>query len=222
METIAILGATGSGKTSLVNLIPRLYDVTGGKVLVNGIDVKDYAVAQLRNLIGYVPQKSFLFTGTIAANIDYGENGKMAATLNEIKKAAEIGQAREFIEAKEGGYQSPVAAGGTNFSGGQRQRLTISRAVCRNPDIYIFDDSFSALDFKTDRILRQKLREHASGATIIMIAQRIGTIKNADRIIVIENGKIVGNGKHDELMRECAVYRETALSQMSEQEATGQ
>ena len=217
-ETLAIIGATGSGKTSLINLIPRLYDVTGGSVLVNGVDVRDYQVHELRNIIGYVPQKSFLFTGTIAGNIDYGENGKMANTLREIKKAAEIGQAKEFIEEKEGTYQSPVFAGGANFSGGQRQRLTISRAICRDPEIYIFDDSFSALDFKTDRILREKLRENAQGATIILIAQRIGTVKNADRILVLEDGRIVGNGKHEELIRECDVYREIALSQLSEQE----
>jgi len=220
-ETLAIIGATGSGKTSLINLIPRLYDATGGSVLVNGVDVKDYRVHELRNMIGYVPQKSFLFTGTIAANIDYGENGKMANTLNEIKKAAEIGQAKEFIESKEEAYQAPVFAGGMNFSGGQRQRLTISRAICRDPEIYIFDDSFSALDFKTDRILREKLRENAQGATIILIAQRIGTVKNADRIIVLENGRIAGNGKHEELIRDCDVYREIALSQLSEQEVAG-
>ena len=170
-------------------------------------------------MIGYVPQKSYLFTGTIAANIDYGENGKMAATLNDIKKAAEIGQAKEFIEQKEGAYQSPVFAGGMNFSGGQRQRLTISRAICRDPEIFIFDDSFSALDFKTDRILREKLREHSKGATVILIAQRIGTVKSADRILVLENGRIVGNGKHEELLEKCDVYREIALSQLSEQEA---
>ncbi len=220
-ETLAVIGATGSGKTSLINLIPRLYDTTGGSVLVNGVDVRDYRVNELRNIIGYVPQKSFLFTGTIAGNIDYGENGKMASTLNEIKKAAEIGQAKEFIESKEGDYQSPVFAGGMNFSGGQRQRLTISRAICRDPEIYIFDDSFSALDFKTDRILRQKLRENAEGATIILIAQRIGTVKNADRIIVLEDGRVVGNGKHEELIRDCDVYREIALSQLSEQEVAG-
>lgn len=217
-ETLAVIGATGSGKTSLINLIPRLYDTTGGSVLVNGVDVRDYHVHELRNMIGYVPQKSFLFTGTIAGNIDYGENGKMANTLKEIKKAAEIGQAKEFIESKEGAYQSPVFAGGMNFSGGQRQRLTISRAICRDPEIYIFDDSFSALDFKTDRILREKLRENAEGATIILIAQRIGTVKSADRIIVLENGCVVGNGKHEELIRDCDVYREIALSQLSEQE----
>lgn len=220
-ETLAVIGATGSGKTSLINLIPRLYDTTGGSVLVNGVDVRDYRVNELRNIIGYVPQKSFLFTGTIAGNINYGENGKMASTLNEIKKAAEIGQAKEFIESKEGDYQSPVFAGGMNFSGGQRQRLTISRAICRDPEIYIFDDSFSALDFKTDRVLRQKLRENAEGATIILIAQRIGTVKNADRIIVLEDGRVVGNGKHEELIRDCDVYREIALSQLSEQEVAG-
>ncbi len=218
-ETLAIIGGTGSGKTTLINLIPRLYDATSGSVLVNGVDVRDYPVAELRNMIGYVPQKSYLFTGTIAANIDYGENGKMAATLNDIKKAAEIGQAKEFIEQKEGAYQSPVFAGGMNFSGGQRQRLTISRAICRDPEIFIFDDSFSALDFKTDRILRERLREHSKGATVILIAQRIGTVKSADRILVLENGRIVGNGKHEELLEKCDVYREIALSQLSEQEA---
>lgn len=218
-ETLAVIGPTGSGKTTLVNMIPRLYDPTEGEITVNGRNIKDYKVSSLRNLIGYVPQKSFLFTGTIAANIDYGDNGRMAATLSEIKKAAEIGQAREFIDRKEKGFESEVAAGGANFSGGQRQRLTISRAVCRDPEIYIFDDSFSALDFKTDMELRTRLRENSANATVIIVAQRIGTIRNADRILVLENGRIVGNGDHDELMRTCDVYREIALSQMSDKEA---
>lgn len=216
-ETLAIIGATGCGKTSLLNLIPRLYDVTEGTVFVDGINVKEYKLNDLRNLIGYVPQKSVLFSGTIADNIAYGENGKFQATLTEIKKAAQIGQAEEFIKAKEGEYASKVAQGGSNFSGGQRQRLTISRAICRDPEIYLFDDSFSALDYKTDNILRKKLREYAGDSTMCIVAQRISTIRNADKILVIDNGKIVGEGKHDELIKNCDVYREIAMSQNLEE-----
>jgi ATP-binding cassette subfamily B protein len=216
--TLAIIGSTGSGKTTLMNLIPRLYDATEGVILVDGRDVRDYKIWALRDKIGYVPQKSFLFAGTIASNIDYGQKSGLQATLNEIKKAAEVGQSKEFIENKEGNYQAKVEEGGTNFSGGQRQRLTISRAICRDPEIYLFDDSFSALDFQTDKKLRQALKETASGATVSIVAQRIGTIRSADQIIVMDEGVIVGIGKHEELLKTCRVYQEIAKSQLSEKE----
>ena len=214
-QTVAFIGSTGSGKTSLMNLIPRLYDVSEGQVLVDGVDVKDYRLKELRNRIGYVPQKNRLFTGTIAGNIAYGDNGRFSMTLTEIKKASEVGQAKEFIEQKSGGYEAEVAAGGSNFSGGQRQRLAISRAVCRDPEIYLFDDSFSALDFLTDRKLRQALKETSSGATVLIVAQRVGTIQNADRIYVMEKGRIVGSGTHEELLSSCRIYQEIAESQIS-------
>lgn len=220
-ETVAIIGVTGSGKTTLANLIPRLYDVTEGSVLVNGVDIRERKIDELRNGIGYVPQKAMLFNGSIASNIDYGSNGKLAATLSEIKKATEVGQSKEFIENLNEKYNAPVLPSGSNFSGDQRQRLTISRAVCRDPEIYIFDDSLSALDFKTDRALRSKLRENAKGATFIIIAQRIGTIRSADRIVVLEKGAVVGIGTHSELLNSCDVYREIALSQLSEEEVAG-
>lgn len=218
-ETVAFIGSTGCGKTTLLNLIPRLYDVTDGEVLVDGRPVRDFTLEALRNRLGYVPQKSQLFSGTIADNIDYGDNGRFEATLKEIKAAAEVGQAKEFIEKKEGAYQSRVAQGGANFSGGQKQRLAISRAVCRDPEIFLFDDSFSALDYKTDRVLRESLRRTAGDATMLIVAQRISTIRGADKIIVLDNGYIVGQGTHEELMKTCAVYREIALSQLSEKEA---
>ncbi len=212
-QTVAFIGATGSGKTSILNLIPRFYDVTGGQVLVGGKDVRDYKLKDLRNKLGYIPQRSILFSGTIADNIAYGDNGRFRATLTEIKHAAEVGQAKEFIEKKEGGYEAKVSEGGKNFSGGQRQRLTISRAIARDPEIYLFDDSFSALDFKTDRMLRDRLKEVAAGATVIIVAQRIGTIRGADQIFVVDQGRIVGSGTHDTLMETCPVYQEIALSQ---------
>ena len=215
-ETLALIGATGCGKTSVLNLIPRLFDATEGEVYVNGINVRDYKLNELRNLLGYVPQKSYLFTRTIARNIGYGNNGRFSATLEHIREAARVGQADEFIRMKEGEYESEVAAGGSNFSGGQKQRLTISRAIARDPSIYLFDDSFSALDFKTDRILRKELRETAGDATMIIVAQRISTIRGADRIIVLDEGRIVGEGTHDKLMKECEVYREIAASQNAE------
>ena len=212
-QTAAIIGSTGSGKTSILNLIPRLYEVSEGAVFVDGFNVKDFKLNDLRERLGYVPQKSMLFSMSIADNIGYGESSRLAATIEHIKEAAEVGQAREFIEKQEAGYDTEVRQGGKNFSGGQRQRLTISRAINRNPEIYIFDDSFSALDFKTDKILRAKLRETAGNATMIIVAQRISTIRNADKIIVIDKGRIAGTGTHEELMSSCQIYREMAESQ---------
>ena len=212
-QTAAIIGSTGSGKTSILNLIPRLYDASEGSVLVDGSDVRDFKLNDLRERLGYVPQKSMRFSMSIAENIGYGDTSRFRATIQTIKEAAEIGQAKEFIESQEFGYVTEVQQGGKNFSGGQRQRLTISRAICRNPEIYIFDDSFSALDFKTDKILRAKLRETAGNATMIIVAQRISTIKNADMIIVLDKGRIAGTGTHEELMSSCEVYREIAESQ---------
>lgn len=218
-ETTAIIGATGSGKTSILNLIPRMYDCDQGSIRIDGHDIRDFKIKELRNLIGYVPQKSYLFQGTISSNIDFGDNGRLAASLSEIEKAAKIGQADEFIRLKEGGYSAKVNQGGSNFSGGQRQRLTISRAVCRNPRLYLFDDSFSALDFKTDARLRKTLRETAGGATMLIVAQRISTIRNADKILVIDEGRIVGQGTHEELLQSCKVYQEIAKSQMKGDES---
>lgn len=212
-QTAAIIGPTGSGKSSVLNLIPRLYDASEGEVFVDGFNVKDFKLNDLRERLGYVPQKSMLFSMSIAENIGYGESSRLMKTIEHIKKAAEVGQAREFIEKQEAGYDTQVQQGGKNFSGGQRQRLTISRAVNRNPEIYIFDDSFSALDFKTDKILRAKLRETAGDATIIIVAQRISTIRNADKIIVLDKGRIAGTGTHEELMSSCQIYREMAESQ---------
>lgn len=219
-ETVAIVGSTGSGKTTLLNLIPRLYDADEGEVLVDGINVKEFEVKKLRNVIGYVPQKSFLFSGTVVGNIDYGDNGKLKKAIEEIRKAAMLGQADEFIRAKEGGYDAPVEEGGSNFSGGQRQRLTISRAIARDPEIFLFDDSFSALDYKTDKTLREGLRASLSDTSVLMVAQRISTVKSADQIIVLENGQIAGAGTHEELLESCGVYREIVLSQ-AETETAG-
>jgi ATP-binding cassette subfamily B protein len=217
-QTVAIVGATGCGKTSILNLIPRLYDATEGEVLVGGKNVRDYKLKDLRSIIGYVPQRSVLFSGTIAQNVDYGDNGRFRATLKEIKDACEVGQAREFIEKKEGSYDARVSRDGSNFSGGQRQRLSISRAICRDPGIYLFDDSFSALDFQTDKRLRSALRKTAAGATVIIVAQRIGTVRGADKILVMDEGAIVGEGRHEELLKNCSVYREIAMSQLSGEE----
>lgn len=218
-QILAVIGATGSGKTTLMNLIPRLYDVTEGHVYVDGLDVRQYSVRSLREKMGYVPQKSFLFEGTISSNIDYGETEGFADAVKDIKTAAEVGQSKEFIEKKEGTYQAHVEEGGANFSGGQRQRLTISRAICRKPEFYLFDDSFSALDFKTDAELRKRLREYAADATQIIVGQRIGSIMHADQILVLEKGKIVGLGTHEELMKTCGVYQEIAASQLLSREA---
>ena len=199
-QTLAIIGSTGSGKTTLLNLIMRFYDVSEGSVFVDGRDVRDYNLWSLRDKMGYVPQRSFLFAGTISANIDYGTKSGMENTLAEIQRAAEVGQSKEFIEQKNGAYEARVEEAGSNFSGGQRQRLTISRAVCRDPEFYLFDDSFSALDFKTDATLRRRLRENAKDATQIIVGQRVGSIMNADKILVIDKGRIVGQGVHEELL----------------------
>lgn len=214
-QTVALIGATGCGKSSIINLIPRLYDATSGQVLVDGVDVRDYTQDALRSKIGFVPQKAFLFSGTVSSNVGYGEDNASGAA---IRKAVSIAQAAEFVESPEVGYSGTVAQGGTNFSGGQKQRLSIARAVARDPEILVFDDSFSALDYKTDHALRQALREQTSGTTNIIVAQRIGTIRDADCILVIEDGAIVGKGTHRELMESCKVYQEIAYSQLSKEE----
>lgn len=211
-ETIAFIGSTGSGKSSLVNLIPRFYDVTFGRILVDGIDVRDYELKALRSKIGFIPQKALLFTGTIEENIKYG---KEQATDQEIHKASEISQAREFIESKKEGFQTHLAEGGSNLSGGQKQRLSIARALVKNPDIYIFDDSFSALDYKTDAEVRKRLKEVTGDATVIIVAQRVGTIMDADQIIVLDQGQIVGKGTHEELLKTNDIYHEIANSQLN-------
>lgn len=214
-QTVALIGATGCGKSSIINLIPRLYDATSGQVLVDGVDVRDYTQDALRSKIGFVPQKAFLFSGTVSSNVGYGEDNASGAA---IRKAVAVAQAAEFVESPEVGYSGTVAQGGTNFSGGQKQRLSIARAVARDPEILVFDDSFSALDYKTDHALRQALREQTSGTTNIIVAQRIGTIRDADCILVIEDGAIVGKGTHRELMESCKVYQEIAYSQLSKEE----
>lgn len=214
-QTVALIGATGCGKSSIINLIPRLYDATSGQVLVDGVDVRDYTQDALRSKIGFVPQKAFLFAGTVSSNVGYGEDNASGAA---IRKAVAIAQAAEFVESTEVGYSGTVAQGGSNFSGGQKQRLSIARAVARNPEILVFDDSFSALDYKTDHALRQALREQTSGTTNIIVAQRIGTIRDADCILVIEDGAIVGKGTHRELMESCKVYQEIAYSQLTKEE----
>lgn len=214
-ETTAIIGGTGSGKSTVVNLIPRFFDVTSGEVLIDGVNVKDIKQKDLRRRIGYVPQKGVLFSGTIESNIKYG---KPNATMQEVLKAARIAQADEFISKLENGYNSNVAQGGSNFSGGQKQRLAIARAILLNQDIYIFDDSFSALDFETDYKLREELKTVTKHSTVIIVAQRIGTMLHADKIVVLDNGRIVGIGKHKELLKNCEVYREIANSQLSEKE----
>lgn len=214
-ETVAIIGSTGSGKSTLVNLIPRFYDVTEGSVSVDGVDVRDMSQKELRDCIGYVPQKGVLFSGTIDSNIRYG---KTDISEEEVKTAARIAQAQDFIEEKPKGYHSPIAQGGTNVSGGQKQRLSIARAIAKKPEIFIFDDSFSALDFKTDSRLRSALKEHTKDATTIIVAQRISTILHADRIIVLDDGHMAGMGTHAELIKNCEVYRQIAMSQLSEEE----
>ena len=217
-ETLAIIGATGCGKSTVINLIPRFYDVTEGEVLVDGVNVKDYKQKELRNKIGYVSQKATLFGGTVKSNIAYGDNGKDGFMESDIVDSVYVAQASEFVEKMDVGYDSYIAQGGGNLSGGQKQRLSIARAVCRHPEIFIFDDSFSALDYRTDRALRSALKKECADATKIIVAQRIGTIRDADKIIVLENGTIAGMGKHDELMKNCEVYRQIAYSQLSKEE----
>lgn len=217
-DTVAFIGSTGSGKSTLINLIPRFYDATEGEVLVDGINVKNYTQEFLHDKIGYVPQKAVMFNGTVKSNISYGDNGKEKPTDEQIKKAIEVAQGTEFVEKMDGQYDAHMAQGGTNVSGGQKQRLSIARAIARNPEIYIFDDSFSALDYKTESVLRKELKKYTSDATSLIVAQRIGTIMNADQIVVLDNGVIVGKGTHKELLKTCEVYKQIALSQLSKEE----
>ena len=216
-ETVAFIGSTGSGKSTLVNLIPRFYDATKGEVLVDGVNVKEYDFKALNNRLGYVPQKAVIFNGTIKENVSYGES-KEEIDDKQIKKAIEIAEAKEFVEKMDKGYDSVIAASGTNISGGQKQRISIARAIARNPEIYIFDDTFSALDYKTDSKLRKNLKKYAKDSCILIVAQRIGTIMNADKIVVLDKGKCVGIGTHKELLKTCEVYKEIALSQLSKGE----
>lgn len=217
-ETVAFIGATGSGKSTIINLIPRFYDVTEGSILVDGVNVKDYDQKTLRNKIGYISQKATLYSGTIRSNVAFGDNGQNPPNDNDVAFALETAQAKDFVEGLKEGYDGYVAQGGTNFSGGQKQRISIARAIARKPEILIFDDSFSALDYKTDKILRKALDEKCKDVTRLIVAQRIGTILDADKIIVLDEGTIVGEGKHGELMQSCEVYRQIALSQLSKEE----
>ena len=217
-ETIAFIGSTGSGKSTLINLVSRLYDVTDGEVLIDGVNVKEYDIKALNNKIGYISQTAVMFTGSVKDNVAYGDNGKKKPSLNKIKEAVEVAQAKEFVEKMEDKYDSHIARGGTNISGGQKQRLSIARAIARNPEIYIFDDSFSALDYQTDLTLRQELKKYTKNATSMIVAQRIGTIMNADKIVVLDKGECVGFGTHKSLLKDCEVYKEIALSQLSEEE----
>jgi ATP-binding cassette subfamily B protein len=217
-ETVAFIGATGCGKSTVVNLIPRFYDVTEGEVLIDGVNVKNYTQKSLRNKIGYVSQKAILFSGSIRSNVAFGDNGRKVPDIDEVKDAVETAQATEFVEKMDKTYDGYVAQGGSNLSGGQKQRISIARAIARKPEILVFDDSFSALDYKTDRILRKVLDEKCKNTTRIIVAQRIGTIRDADKIIVLDEGKIVGMGRHQELMNTCDVYRQIALSQLSKEE----
>lgn len=217
-ETVAIIGSTGSGKSSLINLIPRFFDATEGEILVDGVNVRDYSQEFLHNKLGYVPQRAVMFSGSVNYNVAYGDNGNKKASEEEIKKAVEIAQGKDFVEKMPEQYNGFIAQGGTNISGGQKQRLAIARAIARNPEIYIFDDSFSALDYKTDFMLRNELKKYTKDATMIIVAQRIGTILNADKILVLENGECVGLGTHKELLKNCKVYQEIAFSQLSKEE----
>ncbi len=219
-ETVAFIGSTGSGKSTLINLIPRFYDTTEGEVLVDGINVKEYKTEFLNNKIGYVPQKAVMFNGTVRSNIAYGDNGKGKFSDSKVKEAIKIAQAKDFVEKMEGSYDAHMARGGTNVSGGQKQRLSIARAIARDPEIYIFDDTFSALDYKTDAILRKELNSYIKDSTKLIVAQRIGTIMNSDKIVVLDEGEIVGIGTHKELLQNCEVYKQIALSQLSEEELT--
>ena len=217
-ETIAFIGTTGSGKSTLINLVPRFYDSTEGEVLVDGINVKEYAGKTLHNKLGYIPQKAVMFTGSVSENVSYGDNGKGKISEEKVKEAIEIAQGTDFVTKMDGQYDAHIARGGTNVSGGQKQRLAIARAIARDPEIYIFDDSFSALDYKTDATLRKELKKYTKDATSMIVAQRIGTIINADKIVVLENGNCVGIGTHKELLKNCDVYKEIALSQLSKEE----
>lgn len=217
-ETIAFIGSTGSGKSTLINLVPRFYDVTDGEILVDGINVKDYTQEALHNKIGYVPQKAVMFTGTVKDNVSYGDNGKGKPTDEEIKKAIDVAQGTDFVLKMDKKYNAHIARSGTNVSGGQKQRLAIARAIARDPEIYIFDDSFSALDYKTDSVLRKELKKYTKDATSMIVAQRIGTIIDADKIVVLDKGNCVGIGTHKELLKSCSIYKEIALSQLSEEE----
>lgn len=217
-ETVAFIGSTGSGKSTLISLIPRFYDATQGEILVDGVNVKDFTQEALHNKIGYVPQKAVLFRGTVSSNVAFGDNGKEKPLPEEVQSAVRIAQGSEFVKKMERQYEAEIAQGGTNVSGGQKQRLAIARAVCRKPEIYIFDDSFSALDYKTDRVLRSALKKESQGATSLIVAQRIGTILDADQIIVLDEGKVVGKGTHRELLHNCEVYKEIAMSQLSQEE----
>ena len=217
-ETVAFIGSTGSGKSTLINLVPRFYDATEGEVLIDGINVKEYTQKALHNKFGYVPQRAVMFSGTVLSNVAYGENGRDSYTDEDVKKAVKIAQGSDFVENMPDKYNGIVAQGGTNLSGGQKQRLSIARAICRKPEIYIFDDAFSALDYKTDRVLRSALKKETGDTTTLIVAQRIGTIKDADKIVVLEEGCVAGIGTHEELMKDCTVYQEIALSQLSKEE----
>jgi len=217
-ETVAFIGSTGSGKSTLINLIPRFYDVTDGEILINGVNVKDYSEEYLNNIVGYVPQKAVMFSGTVESNIAYGSSTDGKPTNKKIEEALKVSQAYEFVSKLDKKEKSHIAQGGTNLSGGQKQRLSIARTVARNPEIYIFDDSFSALDYKTDSVLRKELKKYTKDATSLIVAQRIGTIMHADKIIVLDKGRCVGIGTHKELMKNCKVYKEIALSQVSKEE----
>lgn len=217
-ETVAFIGSTGSGKSTLINLVPRFYDVTEGAILVDGVNVKDYKLEALNNKIGYVPQKAVMFTGTVKENVTYGDSGKGNISDEVVREAIKVAQADDFVSKMDKDINSHIARGGTNVSGGQKQRLAIARAIARNPEIYIFDDSFSALDYKTDSLLRKELKKYTKDATNLIVAQRIGTIINADKIVVLDKGKCVGIGTHKELLKNCEVYKEIALSQLSKEE----
>ena len=214
-KTTAIIGSTGCGKSALIHLIPRFYDVTGGRITLDGVDIRDVSPKRLRDLVGYVPQRGILFSGTIESNLKYAGD---TVTDNDMREAADIAQAAEFISAKEEGYNSPIAQNGSNVSGGQRQRLSIARAIAKHPGIFLFDDTFSALDYKTDAALRGALAKHVANATVIIVAQRISTILNADQILVMEDGRIVDRGTHRKLLETCETYIEIARGQLSEAE----
>ena len=219
-ETVAFIGSTGSGKSTLINLVPRFYDVTDGQILVDGVDVRDYELNALHGKIGYVPQKAVIFSGTVESNVNYGDTDDKR-TIDDVKKAVAIAQGTDFVEKIENGYEGAISESGTNLSGGQKQRLAIARAVCRKPEFYIFDDSFSALDYKTDKVLRKALKKETSGVTSLIVAQRIGTIMEADTIVVLDEGRVAGTGRHTDLLESCEVYRSIALSQLSEKELMG-